>query len=219
MNDLRYRARGTRTLAVVDANSIYAAGLRTVLSSADLSAISTIWVDLDDTDALDRMVLRTGFPPDLILIDEGLLPVATLKKYVRRWPDTHWVVLVACPRRSMESSAQYLSAGARALLPRAIAPDRLQAIVQGVLSGQPLSVPNQLPPIPTPAEQVRGVLTSREMEILQLIAQGLRNHEIGKELFISDQTVGVHRKNLMRKLAVNNSAALVGKSFRLRLIY
>jgi DNA-binding NarL/FixJ family response regulator len=66
---------------------------------------------------------------------------------------------------------------------------------------------------------VRGKLTSREMEILQLIAQGLRNHEIGKQLYISDQTVGVHRKNLMRKLAVNNSAALIGKSFRLRLIY
>lgn len=219
MNDLRYRARGTRTLAVVDANTIYAAGLCTVLSSSELTPARNFWSDLTDMETLDQQVTRTGFPPDLVLIDEGLLATDNLKKYIRRWPAANWIVLVAFPRRSLETAAQYLAAGAAALLPRAIDPVRLRSVVASILSGQPLSRPDQLPEAPTPAEQVRGVLTSREMEILQLIARGLRNHEIGKELFISDQTVGVHRKNLMRKLAVNNSAALVGKSFRLRLIY
>ncbi len=220
MNDLRYRARGTRTLAVVDSNSIYAAGLRTVLSaSVTHSAECNIWTELDSLATLEQRVDQADRAPDLILVDEGLLPASELSKYLRRWPNTKWVLLVTYPRRAMDSAAAYLTAGMRAILPRSIEPERLRAIVSQLLSGEPLATPNQLPSAPTPAEQVRGKLTSREMEILQLIAQGLRNHEIGKQLYISDQTVGVHRKNLMRKLAVNNSAALIGKSFRLRLIY
>jgi len=52
-------------------------------------------------------------------------------------------------------------------------------------------------------------LTKREMEILMLIARAKSNKEIAEELFISDQTVSVHRKNLMRKLKVSNSAGLI----------
>jgi len=52
-------------------------------------------------------------------------------------------------------------------------------------------------------------LTKRELEILRLIGQALSNKEIAKELFISDQTVSVHRKNIMRKLGVSNTAGLI----------
>ena len=52
-------------------------------------------------------------------------------------------------------------------------------------------------------------LTKRETEVLQLIAAALSNKEIAEQLFISDQTVGVHRKNIMRKLGVNNIAELM----------
>jgi DNA-binding NarL/FixJ family response regulator len=52
-------------------------------------------------------------------------------------------------------------------------------------------------------------LTAREIEVLQLISQALSNKEIAKALFISDQTVSVHRKNIMRKLGVSNTAALL----------
>lgn len=52
-------------------------------------------------------------------------------------------------------------------------------------------------------------LTRRELEILRLISEALSNKEIAKELYISDQTVSVHRKNIMRKLGVSNTAGLV----------
>ena len=52
-------------------------------------------------------------------------------------------------------------------------------------------------------------LTAREIEILRLISNALTNKQISEELYISDQTVGVHRKNIMRKLGVNSSAGLV----------
>lgn len=52
-------------------------------------------------------------------------------------------------------------------------------------------------------------LTKREIEILKLISQAFSNKEIAQELFISDQTVSVHRKNIMRKLNVSNIAGLI----------
>jgi len=52
-------------------------------------------------------------------------------------------------------------------------------------------------------------LTKREIEILRLITQALSNKQIAKELYISDQTVSVHRKNIMRKLGVSNTAGLI----------
>ena len=55
----------------------------------------------------------------------------------------------------------------------------------------------------------KNKLTKRELEILKLISQALNNKEIGKELFISYQTVSVHRKNIMRKLGVSNTAGLI----------
>ncbi len=61
-------------------------------------------------------------------------------------------------------------------------------------------------------------LTNREVEILNLISQSLSNKEIAKQLYISDHTVSVHRKNLMKKLQVNNAAGLISKAFRENLI-
>jgi len=52
-------------------------------------------------------------------------------------------------------------------------------------------------------------LTKREIEVLRLISKALSNKEIAKELYISDQTVSVHRKNIMRKLGVSSTAELI----------
>lgn len=52
-------------------------------------------------------------------------------------------------------------------------------------------------------------LTKRELEILRLISKAKNNKEIAKTLFISDQTVSVHRRNLMRKLNVSSTAGLI----------
>ena len=59
------------------------------------------------------------------------------------------------------------------------------------------------------AYSVKQRLTKREHEILQLITQAYSNKQIGEKLFISDQTVSVHRKNIMRKLGVTNTVSLV----------
>jgi len=54
-----------------------------------------------------------------------------------------------------------------------------------------------------------STLTKRELEIIRLIADGLTNTEIAARLFLSDVTVNTHRKNMLAKLKLKNTAALV----------
>ncbi|MCL4116884.1 UNVERIFIED_CONTAM: hypothetical protein GTU68_060635 [Idotea baltica] len=56
-------------------------------------------------------------------------------------------------------------------------------------------------------------LTTREQEILRLVAQEYSSKEIASKLFISNYTVITHRQNLMLKLAVKNTAGLVRRGF------
>ncbi len=61
-------------------------------------------------------------------------------------------------------------------------------------------------------------LTRRELEIMRLIGQALSNKEIADQIFISDQTVSVHRKNIMRKLSVNSTATLIKLAYENHLV-
>ena len=62
------------------------------------------------------------------------------------------------------------------------------------------------------------VITRREKEVLELIAQGLTNQEIAGKLFISSATVDTHRKNLLAKMDAKNTASLVRIAMEYRLI-
>jgi DNA-binding NarL/FixJ family response regulator len=54
----------------------------------------------------------------------------------------------------------------------------------------------------------KGLLTDREMEVVQLVAQGYQNKEIGKKLFISEQTVKNHLLNIFDKIGVSDRVEL-----------
>ncbi|MFY9242197.1 MAG: response regulator transcription factor [Polaribacter sp.] len=57
-------------------------------------------------------------------------------------------------------------------------------------------------------------LTTRELEIIKYISQGLTNTQVGEKLFISPRTVDTHRTNIMRKIDVNNVASLIRFAFQ-----
>ena len=61
-------------------------------------------------------------------------------------------------------------------------------------------------------------LSGREVEIIQLVAEGMSNKEIAEKIFLSVHTVTTHRKNIMSKLGVNNTAGLVMFAIRENLI-
>jgi len=67
-------------------------------------------------------------------------------------------------------------------------------------------------------EVAKVILTRREIEVLELIAGGMTNNVIAQQLFISPLTVDTHRKNLMAKLKVKNTASLIRMAAQLQLI-
>jgi len=62
------------------------------------------------------------------------------------------------------------------------------------------------------------LLTRREIEVLRLISEGLTNHQIADKLFVSESTIDTHRKNLLSKFDVKNTAALVRLSIEKKII-
>lgn len=71
---------------------------------------------------------------------------------------------------------------------------------------------------PIVSQSDQPILTRREKEVLQLIAQGLTNKEIADKIFVSTSTVDSHRKNLLHKFNVMNTAALVAHAAKHRLL-
>jgi DNA-binding NarL/FixJ family response regulator len=85
-------------------------------------------------------------------------------------------------------------------------------VITADLSGQLLSAP------PTPDLDPSESLTSREQEVLQLVAEGLTNKAIAQELSISEHTVKFHINTIMGKLNAQSRTAAVVRATRLGLI-
>jgi DNA-binding NarL/FixJ family response regulator len=115
-----------------------------------------------------------------------------------------------------------LVAGASACLAKADPPQRLVAAVRGVLEGRSRSSLVQTPgaplALPLTAGRNHSVLSSREREVLQLLAEGRSNKEIGSILGIATKTAETHRARLMAKLGVRSMADLVRYAVRNRIV-
>lgn len=61
-------------------------------------------------------------------------------------------------------------------------------------------------------------ISERELEVITLIAEGYTNNEIAEKLYLSPHTVNTHRKNIMQKLGVNNTAAIVMYAVKTQLV-
>ena len=103
---------------------------------------------------------------------------------------------------------QALDAGARGYILKNALDLDLAAAVKRVAAGETVLDPAVVRPAPLPGERNRR-LTPRELEVLQLICNGLSNREIAAKLELSANTVAVHRANIMNALGVHKTAELV----------
>jgi two-component system nitrate/nitrite response regulator NarL len=72
--------------------------------------------------------------------------------------------------------------------------------------------------INAPVDEEKGVLTSREVEILKLVAKEFNSRQIAEVLFISERTVETHRKNILRKTGATNLVGLIKYAYANNLI-
>jgi DNA-binding NarL/FixJ family response regulator len=141
--------------------------------------------------------------PDLVLLDirmpemDGL---ACLDLIRRRHPQVRVVVLSANTDRHQIEAA--LRRGACAYLVKGLNPLDLPSALRQAVDGTVFHVLG-LPPEGESSGEL-GQLTRRELEMLKALGRGLSNQAIGKELWISEQTVKFHLRNIYRKLGVSN---------------
>ncbi|KUM85109.1 MULTISPECIES: response regulator transcription factor [Streptomyces] len=171
-------------------------------------------------DGEEAVELVAQLAPDVVLMDLRMPRcdgVEATRRIRAGYPGTQVVVLTTFG--DDESLFPALKAGARGYLTKDAGGDEIVRAVQSVLSGdaglspsvqrrllERLSDPE--PPQPVPAEAPDG-LTAREVEVLALIAEGLTNQEIARELHVSTATVKTHINNLFAKTGIKDRAQAV----------
>ena len=118
-----------------------------------------------------------------------------------------------------ELAAEALRAGARGILLRDIGVRRLAAAIQAVAAGLTvLESTFDLLRQPAPSPELAEPLTPREIEVLQLLAEGLSNPRIGERLGISEHTAKFHVNAILGKLGAQGRTDAVMRAARLGLI-
>ena len=157
----------------------------------------------------EAIALAATLVPDVIVMDAampGTNGLLATKAIVAARPEA--VVLMLSMHSEDTLVRQALDAGARGyILKNAIDLD-LAAAVKRVAAGERVVDPALMKPQPLPGERHRR-LTKRELEVLQLVCDGLNNREIAAKLELSINTVAVHRANIMSALGVHKTAELV----------
>ncbi len=173
-----------------------------------------------DTAACGEEVL-TRWPlerPDLVLMDvqmPGLGGLEATRRLVRDHPDATVVMLTVADDR--DSVALAIAGGARGYLHKDVSREELCAAVATALAGQDLGEP-AVGASRTPRHPAAPELTEREMQVLKGMAQGKSNGQIGRDLYLSEDTVKTHARRLFRKLGVNDRAQAVALGFRWGLV-
>ncbi|MEU3282150.1 response regulator transcription factor [Streptomyces antibioticus] len=191
-----------------------------------LSGVEVVGAARDGDEAVK---LVAELAPDVVLMDLRMPRcdgVEATRRIRAEHPGTQVVVLTTFA--DDESLFPALKAGARGYLTKDAGGDEIVRAVQSVLSGdaglspsvqrrllERLSAPEPEPA--HPAEPPDG-LTTREMEVLLLIAEGLSNQEIGRRLHVSTATVKTHINNMFAKIGIKDRAQAVRYAYRKGLV-
>ncbi len=210
-------------ILVADDHGVVRKGLRLILERHD--GFEVIGEAADGREAIR---LAEKLAPDIVIIDVGmpqLNGIDATAQILHRDPKLGIIIL------SMHSDEGYivraLSAGAKGYLLKESAEEDLVQAVRIVAQGRPFFSPKITQTLLDDyVRQLRqkglqdsyDLLTDREKEVLQLIAEGKSNKEVAAILDLSVYTVETHRTNLMQKLNLHNTAEIVLYAVRKKII-
>jgi DNA-binding NarL/FixJ family response regulator len=203
------------SVLLVDDQELVRAGLRTVLDSQD--GIQVVGEAANGREAIDR---ARELRPDVVLMDvrmPELDGIGATREMVRD-SDGRPRVLVLTTFDLDEYVFEAVKAGASGFLLKDATPARLAAAIRAVDAGDALlspSVTRRLverfasAPAGPDLDGPLGELTDRELEVLELVARGLSNTEIGERLVVSMPTVKTHVGRVLMKLGLRDRVQAV----------
>jgi len=159
--------------------------------------------------------------PDVVLMDielkGGMSGIEATRVIKETSPATKVIIMTGHDDDRLLVDA--VEAGASGFLSKDEAAQELLSAVKSAADGEvlidPMTLARILPQVAREREQQRGALallndlTDREQEILSLLAQGMRNDDIARQLYISPQTVQTHVRNILGKLRVHSKLEAV----------
>jgi two-component system NarL family response regulator len=216
-------------VVVADDHALFRRGLEMVLESE-----TDIEVVAEANNGSEALALATEHVPDLVLMDVrmpavggvngGIEATQAIKDAV---PNTKILMLTISDEEDDLYDA--IKAGASGYLLKEISIEEVADAIRSVHAGQSLISPsmaskllNEFATMAKKDEEKQQMpaprLTEREMEVLTLVAQGLNNRDIAKELFISENTVKNHVRNILEKLHLHSRMEAVVYAVREKLL-
>ncbi len=205
----------TLRLVLVDDHPVVRAGLRALIeSSEDLQVVG------EAGDAASAVDVVAAERPDVVLMDLSLGDGVGGIEATRRLTalEAPPAVLVLTTYDTESDILRALDAGARGYLLKDVPPEDLFAGIRSVARGEPALAPSVTSVLMRRAASPEPRMTEREVEVLELLADGLGNRELAKALFVSEATVKSHLSHIYGKLGVDTRAGAVAAAIEQRII-
>jgi DNA-binding NarL/FixJ family response regulator len=202
-------------IVLVDDHALFRAGVAALLGAWGHAVVGEASSGDEAIGLVDRL------EPQLVLMDvrmPGLSGVETTLRIKARHPGVTIVMLTVS--EDEEDLFAAIKAGAHGYLLKNLESAQLRLLLEGVERGEPAITPSTAARIVQ--EFLRGNrggtdhdrLTDRELEVLRLVTEGLRNKEIGVRLGITENTTKYHLKNILEKLHAESRAELAARAVR-----
>lgn len=154
--------------------------------------------------------------PGVVLMDvrmPGMGGVEATRRLIASYPGA--VVLMLTMGEDVEGVAAAVAAGARGYMVKDASREEAATILS-LIGGQPAPGPrtSNVVPLPVRPQQEGPALSAREVEVLEGMARGMSNAQIGRELYLSEDTVKTHARRLFRKMGAADRAQAVALGFR-----
>lgn len=201
-------------LILAEDNELVRIGLRTIFKNTGVQVIG------EASDSNELLSQIKSFKPDVVLIDytSESFSIDVIPRALELLPELNFVAIT--PNQSGQTIVHALKSGIRSHVKKDCSITEIVDSVKETSRGKKFFCGQILETIHSEGIDVEElsdseftcepiVLSAREVEVITLIAEGLTNVEISEKLFLSKHTVNTHRKNIMNKLGVKNTAGIV----------
>lgn len=200
---------------LVDDHPIVRAGLRALLGALD-----DIEIAAEAADGAEAIAKVEALDVDVVLMDlqmgAGMDGVSATRTIKQRQP--HLPVLILTTFDTDADILAALEAGASGYLLKDAPVEQIGAAIRQAAAGQSVLAPEVASRLMGRIQNPGPSLTGREIELLELIGEGLTNRAAAKRLYVSEATIKTHLVHIFSKLGVDNRTAAVRKARDLRII-